>query len=695
MLAMALAVLAAISAAAISSAGAASSTCADPPTPTTSPDGTTVVGSACSDTIVVTSPLVEEVYGGEGNDVIYADSFVEEVKGGGGDDVIYGELSGPDREAEVPDEPAPVYTPDPQPEGEATAGASDYEPIDCSGLAGDPCYGGPGSQKLEGGPGKDTIFGQRGNDALFGNGETDYLYGGIGDDKAYGGAENDLVTGGFGDDRLDGSNGSDVIRGDATGDELLDQGEKGTDTVSFATAGSPGFKGSVGVNNFPGDANDTERGVRIDLNGVACTNNEENFQACNNSALVGGGNDEIQAGDFENVIGSPFADFIQGSAEANRIDGGGGADAIFGAAGNDMLNGGADGDYLEGGADHDLGNGEAGSDNCATDVETKPDCQGTASSVNQRDRSKIGVGVMVADPPAIADFAEAYLVGSNTARDEVTVSYTSSNRRIVFKAGASSTFDLSLDGRTKGCEYNVSEVACTLPAKPDAVLLAGMGGGDQISIGGGFDVSISAVLNGGEGGDDLSGSNATEDVLVDGPGAFHDTSLGLKFDDALVNNLGVDNLQGGLGNDLLVSGTICEGDVLQGAESEKGDEGDRNNASWALLQEGAVWADLQPNKAGNKSGGECTAGTPSTLGNIDDLEGSNQADHLFGDGNDNSLFARPGADDLQSRGGNDFINGWEDGDHDNIVGGDGNEDECKFEQGTDSIAGCEDPIKIE
>jgi Ca2+-binding RTX toxin-like protein len=695
LLGVALLVLAGISAAGISSAGAAQSACSESEGPITSPDGTTVVGSACSDTIVITSPLVEEVYGGEGNDIIYADSFVEEVSGGGGDDIIYGELPGPDREVGVPYEPAPIYTPEPEAEDEATAKASAYEEIFCEEKTskGEICYGGPGSQKLNGGAGKDTIFGQRGNDSLLGNGEADALYGGIGDDKVYGGPNNDLVTGGFGTDLLDGGNGHDLARGDATGDVLKDQGDaEGIDTVSFATAGSPGFKGAVGNSGFPADASGEERGVAVNLNGgTACPG----FEACNNSALFGGGNDEIEAGDFENVIGSPFADLIQGSSEANRIYGGGGADIIMGHGNNDLLYGGAEGDYLEGGEGSDTGNGEAGSDNCANDVETRPDCQGTGAGVVQRDRTKISVGVMVAELPSQIEWAQPYMLGSNNARDEATVEYDSSKRRLVFKAGASSVFDLSSNVVTKGCEYKAAEVACTLPAKPDAILLAGMGGDDQVVISG-FDVKTSPVILGGEGNDILSGSNATEDVLVDGDGFYHDTTFGYKFDDALVNYLGVDNLQGGLGNDLLVSGTVCEGDILQGAESKEGDGGDRNNASWALLDGPArVVADLASNKAGNIAEAKCSAGTHNTLGNIDDLEGSSQADILFGDGNENSLFARNGADELFGRGGNDFINGWEDGVHDNIGGGEGLEDECKFEKGIDSLSGCEKPIEFE
>lgn len=695
--------LAAMGTAGISSAGAAP-LCSGAQTQTTSSDGAIVFGSACSDTIAVTSPLVRKVYGGEGNDVIYANSDVELISGGGGDDVIYGELLSPEEGTGVPYVPAPSpsYTPapDPRPEqnnGGAQANASTYEPIECAEKTakGEPCYGGPGSQKMEGGEGNDTIFGQRGNDAIFGNGGLDSLYGGIGDDNVFGGANNDLVTGGFGEDLLDGSNGNDLVRGDATGDELKDRGNVGVNTVSFATAASPGFKGPVGYGGFPADANNEERGVSINLNGTGCPG----FQACNNSAIFGGGNDKIEAGAFENVIGSPFADLIQGSDVANRIDGGGGADGILGYGGDDTLNGGAEGDYIEGGEGTDSADGEAGTNNCATDVETKTNCQGTEASVTQRDRSKISVGLMVDDLPVQVDWVEPYLLGSNS-HDEINVEYTSGNSQVKFKAvGTSATFNVGGDVATKHCSYQATEVTCALPKKPDAILLAGLGADDLISIGG-FEHTTSPVLLGGEGNDILYGSGTTEDVLVDGDGAYNDQSSGFKFDDALVNYLGVDNLQGGLGNDLLISGTICEGDTLQGAESGKGDEADRNNASWALLPEasGGIVADLAAGKAGNKSGGECSAGTPSSLLNIDDIEGSNQADLLFGDGNDNSLFLRTGVDEAFGRGGNDFINASEVPQaapmHDDIGGGDGNEDECKFDEGIDSHSGCEIKIPI-
>jgi Ca2+-binding RTX toxin-like protein len=637
---------------------------------TVSPDGTVVYGGPCSEKIIVEAPSVEAVYGGDGNDVIYVDPEVELVDGGAGDDVIYGELP------EAPYEPTIPYEPE-APAGD-TATAS-LEEISCAAktASNEPCFGGPGSQKMTGGEGADRIFGQRGNDILLGEEGNDTLLAGIGDDKAVGGPGDDLVAGGYGTDELDGSNGNDLIRGDATGDELSDRGsEANKDTVSFATAASPGFHGEVGIAGFPADQDSAERGVSIDLEGNGCPG----FQACNNSAIWGGGNDQIEEGAFENVIGSPFADLIVGSKVVNRIYGGGGTDLVYGEGGNDTLYGGAESDYLSGGAEEDTVFGQAGANHCVA-VEHENDCSGGSSSVV---------------PPAQGTLRAGLMIGSGN-NDNVTVEYQSSStgRFVKFKANeGSAEFNTAAEVQTAGCTYAPSEVTCPLAKKPDSLVLAGRAGEDRVAITG-FEATASPVILGGEDGDHLFGSGSTEDVVVDGNGNSKDDLHGYKFDDALVNNEGAgDILEGGLGNDLLVSSTICEGDVLNGAEVSKGDEGDRNNASWAPKKEGTsgIVADIRAGAAGtanSSSGPLCgPGGTLVQLQAIDDLEGSNEADELFGDGAENSLFGRLGIDGIYARGGNDFINSV-DGVFDSIGGGEGAEDQCKFDKELDLQSGCE------
>jgi Ca2+-binding RTX toxin-like protein len=629
------------------------SPCAGSATPNaltrTNADGSKVFGSACSDRIIVTSPLVEEVVAGEGNDVIFANPNVEVVEAGAGDDVVYGDL--PEAQAGVT---APVYMPARRARGSAVAIISITEKK-CE--AGKSCYGGDGSQELIGSSGNDRIFGQRGNDVLYGNSGNDELFGGVGDESTIsGGAGNDLLSGGLGTDTVNGNQESDLVRGDGTIDTIEDTGPSGTDTLSFATAVTPGFHGAVGPSGFPTDANGEERGVNVHLDGTAC---EGEFEACDNDARYGGGLDNISVSGFENVIGSPFADVIVGSAGNNQIDGGGGTDAIYGKGGNDAIYGGSDGDFLSGEEGTDSVDGQGGSDNCL--AETTSNCTGTGESVSQRDRTKISVGYMVTNLPASLNWVELFLSGS-TSTDRVRALYSleAGTGYVTFTTeGESAAFDVSGDAASANCVYEAAKVKCTLPRPLDAIALGGMAGNDYLTLEG-FPETTTPVLLGGEGSDELTASNGTEDMLVDGNGAGNDVLKAGSYDDALINNEGADNLQGGNGNDLLLSAANCEGDTLQGAAAGEGDGAAVNSTSWAKLPLGlpGIVADIEKGKAGDTWSGStpsCSSGTAGTLANIDDLEGSSGNDQLYGDAVGNNLLGRLGKDEIYGRAGADRI----------------------------------------
>lgn len=609
---------------------------------TTSADGTTVHGSACADRIVVVSPAVKEVVAGGGDDVVYASPNVEVVEAGAGDDVIYGNppetMSG-----------APAYVPAHSSAGKAMATVSIVEKK-CE--AGTFCFGGDGSQEMIGSSGADKIFGQRGNDILKGNAGNDELFGGVGDESLIsGGAGNDLLSGGLGADTLNGNEDSDTVRGDGTVDTIEDTGASGTDTLSFATAVTPGFSGSAPVTGFPADSPGEERGVHVRLNGETC---EGEFEACDNDARYGGGLDNIGSG-FENVIGSPFADVIVGSSANNRIDGGGGTDAIYGGNGNDTIYGGADGDYLNGEGGTDTVYGQGGTNNCV--AETSNECSGSEGNVSQRDRSKISVGFMVTSPPETLGWIGLYLTGS-TGIDHVKAKYETG--LIVFTTeGESASFDTGSGAKTAGCfTYEATKVECGVSKSLDSIVLAGMAKDDTLTIEG-FPVTTTPVLLGGEDNDTLTAANGTEDMLVDGNGSGGDSLSAGSYDDALINNEGADNLQGGLGNDLLLSAANCEGDTLQGAASGEGDGTAVNSASWAKYAVGeasaGVVADLQAGKAGNAAGPSCSAGETGKLANIDDLEGSTGIDAFYGDSAGNNLLGRLGKDEIWGRAGADNI----------------------------------------
>jgi Ca2+-binding RTX toxin-like protein len=601
-------------------------------------EGEVIVGTPCADHIVV-PPTVTYVDGGPGNDVI---------------------------------------------EGSLTTAASTA----ASGSCEVECHLGVGSQTFEGGPGDDIVYGDRGNDILRGNAGDDRLYGGIGDDRLEGGPGNDWLSGGFGADTIDGGEGDDYVRGDGTIDHIFDTGG-GDDTLSFATGVTPGFGAgnAPAASGFPKGKED-ERGVFVNLGAGG-------QDADNGIASSGGGVDEVQPRVFERIIGTPFSDYIVGTNAAEEIIGGGGADVIKGGGGIDMLRGGADGDFLEAEADSTL-DGEAGNDGCAGAGTTKAECEGTAEAVDLRDPATVSVG----ETPAGSGSTDVYLVGSAGA-DNVTATDTGSAVVIGLAPGTSFDQEASDAG---GCTVSATQATCLLgaPATPnvpalDALLLAGMGGDDTIAAAG-FPAGTTVVELGGAGADTLTGG-PSEDVLVDGPPPLADgtpsdpsadTLRAGAGDDALLHNGGADLLDGGEGSDLFLSVSICDGETIDGGAALGSD---RDNASWARLPDVGVDARLDLGVVGEVGAGEAPTcaggGSFDHLQGIEDLEGSEGSDVLYGNEETNQLLGHRGEDTYRALGGNDtiFANS---GTRDRVIDcGEGSEDSAVID-----LAAVGDPAPI-
>jgi Ca2+-binding RTX toxin-like protein len=480
------------------------------------------------------------------------------------------------------------------------------------------CRLGVGSQTFEGGPGDDVVFGERGNDTLLGGGGNDKLFGGPGDDLLRGGPGEDLLAGGFGADTLDGEEGNDYIRGDATIDHLRDSGPAtDVDTLSYSTGISPGFTRALGNPGFPAKTEEG-RGVYLDLteglgdNGVAPN---------------GGGVDEVTGANFERIDGSPFSDYIKGSKAGQTIYGGGGADVLEAGGTGTTLNGGADGDDCVGGASASA-------------------CESTASNgpVATRNPGEVSVGSMTEGAPG---YAELYLLGSSGG-DGLTVDSTggAAGEAVTMHLTGGSSFQAP--PAASGCSLSNSTTAvCTLPGPLASLLVAGLGGSDNLRAEA-LPGPTSLMMLGGEGNDEISAGSESDDILVDGPG--NDTLHGHGGDDAVVGNAGQDTLFGEGGNDLFLSNSICEGDTIEGGEG-------RDNASWARFGEG-VGANLATGQAGRPGAAatpSCVSGSLDSLHGIEDLEGSNSPDSFYGDAGPNQLLGHEGADSLHSGAGADLI----------------------------------------
>jgi Ca2+-binding RTX toxin-like protein len=470
--------------------------------------------------------------------------------------------------------------------------------------------------------GNDTLYGQRGNDQLFGGEGNDRLYGGVGDDRLRGGPGDDLLSGGFGADSLDGEGGSDFVRGDATIDTILETGgSSDTDTLSYATGATPGFFDKATYPDFS-----QYDGLPPTEDGRGAYINLQAGKGDNGLAPAGGGVDEEVAGTgFEVVVGTAFPDFIVGTSDPETFYGGGGADVIIGGGGADVAYGGAEGD--------------------SCDAATVFECETSGQEVTPRDPSAIAVGLMT---PAGAGRPAPYLTGSESD-DEVTAKYVSKpSDAVIFELGPGSqgAFDSS-QAVAGGCGSPVAgTVTCPLTGAPDSVLLAGLKGNDDLAISG-FPGTTSPVLLGGEGDDDLSGG-AYEDVLVDGSGGDLVNAFG--SDDAVPNNEGTDSLHAGDGEDLFISNSICEGDVIDGGA-------DRDNANWANF-DFSITIDMAARKAGLAGEGlepDCGNAPFSVLEGIEDIESTNLADTLIGDSGPNQLLGRKGSDAYFAAAGNDSI----------------------------------------
>ena len=228
------------------------------------------------------------------------------------------------------------------------------------GAPGDSFYGGSGNaaDTLRGGAGNDLLVGEAGNDILSGGSGNDILRGGSGDDAMDGGdGSEDMLdmsdgsalinftlvqsagittTGGAGglgndsyqnmegvigsssNDSINGSNGNDIIRGGA-GNDTLD-GRVGNDLLDFSD-GTAGIVFTMGLNG--------------------------------SGAFSAGGLGTDTYTSFEGVIGTAFADTLNGLGAADELRGGAGNDTINGQAGDDRIVGGAGSDTLTGGADND------------------------------------------------------------------------------------------------------------------------------------------------------------------------------------------------------------------------------------------------------------------------------------------------------------------------------------------------------
>jgi Ca2+-binding RTX toxin-like protein len=184
----------------------------------------------------------------------------------------------------------------------------------------------------------ENVVGTNFNDRIIGNSVNNSLFGGLGNDYLDGGAGNDVVNGGPGDDTILGGPGDDTLIGGGGNDSF--NGGTGNDVYQVVPNSSFVFTDSGGIDTL--DFSHALRGIKLNLG------------SSGNQTIDSHGSKVKLNGTFENVIGTPFDDHINGNAADNVLVGGGGNDFLDGQGGRDILIGGTGEDHLIGSAGEDI-----------------------------------------------------------------------------------------------------------------------------------------------------------------------------------------------------------------------------------------------------------------------------------------------------------------------------------------------------
>jgi Ca2+-binding RTX toxin-like protein len=333
-----------------------------------------IFGTAQNDVLSATSATGDNVYGGEGNDLLIGGNGNDFLSGGAGDDAIRDYGGGSDTLAGgtgndlycivsagdlvVENDGEGIDTVETQ--IDYVLGAN-VENLTLN-------YGANGTGNELNNVIKD---GTGANNAIFAMGGDDTVFAGAGDDFIDGGDGNDLIFGGSGNDYIrDYGNGSDTLAGGtgddhycviSAGDLVVENAGEGIDTVETQIDYVLGANVENLILNYGAN------GIGNDLNNVI----SDGTGAANLMSGLGGddtiyggaGNDTIYGGDGNDLVdGGADNDFILGDAGNDTLSGGDGVDTLFGGEGNDLINGGKGNDLLSGESGNDVLNGDDGDD---------------------------------------------------------------------------------------------------------------------------------------------------------------------------------------------------------------------------------------------------------------------------------------------------------------------------------------------
>ncbi|OEK01152.1 hypothetical protein BFP97_06350 [Roseivirga sp. 4D4] len=607
-----------------------------------------------------------------------------------------------------------------------------------SGIEGDVLHGYGGDDTItDVGGGNDTFFGDEGDDELYGEDGNDTLNGGTGDDELFGGADNDTLNGGLGTDLLEGGTGDDeYIFNVGHGQDEIDDSAGTNDTIT------------IGAGISVADVDFTQLGLdlKITFDGSTdeilikdhlSTGKIENIQF----------EDELisnpSAGAYNVVNGTSGNNFfLNGSTGKDIINGFQGDDKLYGDDGDDILNGGDGFDQLYGGAGNDiLRGGTDNKQNWFNDGYGDDESYGGAGSdvfivapgsdyydggagfdsftADDQNATTIARGLLPLLNGINVDLSQGLIIDDGYGTSDTVVSVRDvtgssfSDTLTATSVASSGNFGSRFFARGGDDTLNGNIRNDQLSGEAGNDVLYGAGGNDSLSGGTGNDEFI---FNSGDGqdflvdedgndfirlgagitqsditltqvGDDLEitfANNASDKITVF---KHYDTSFPWAIEKIVFN----DNSEMALVGPVPIQGTSGD-DTLVGTTGDDLFEGSLGNDSIDGLGgiDTVSYASAANAVIANLNNGTVTGSGTDTLSNIENLEGSDYNDTIFGSSGSNELFGGAGNDNLKSYAGDDIAFGGEGADK--VYGHGGNDILYGDGDGTETYAGGNDTL---
>ncbi|WP_427452842.1 S8 family serine peptidase [Litorimonas sp. WD9-15] len=212
----------------------------------------TLYGGRGDDTIIGGSGN-DALYGGTGDDAISFGTGTVTIDGGTGQDTLIADAGIGRLRADLEAGTATVFDAAGKFAGTASFEnieifqATDGNDVVTASTDGSHIIGLDGRDKLTGGIGNDILEGGSGHDRLIGLEGNDVIMGGIGNDVISGGFGNDTISGGAGDDLIYGGPGTDILNGNGGLDDI--RGASGADIINGG-AGNDRLRGNGGNDTF-------------------------------------------------------------------------------------------------------------------------------------------------------------------------------------------------------------------------------------------------------------------------------------------------------------------------------------------------------------------------------------------------------------------------------------------------------------